>query len=90
MGSFLLLVSTQETVQNSSLLCFLSSGKDKCTGNGGPGMRGASTTTDRLGLGLLGIGGEILGSSGALLVRDHDNQPFIGLGQQWVWDKMAC
>ncbi len=47
-----------------------------------------STTTGRLGLGLLGLEGKALGS-GALLARDRDNQLFLGLGQQWVWAKTA-
>ena len=42
-----------------------------------------STTTGRLGLGLLGLEGEALGL-GALLARNHDNQFFIGLGRRRV------
>ena len=42
-----------------------------------------SATTGRLGLGLLGLEGEALGS-GALLARDHDNQIFLGLGRRRV------
>ena len=49
-------------------------------GNGGPGSMEYSATTGRLGLGLLGLEVEALGS-GALLARDHDNQLFLGLGQ---------
>ena len=39
-----------------------------------------SATTDRLGLGLLGLEGEAL-DSGAHLARDHNNQLFLGLGR---------
>jgi hypothetical protein len=39
-----------------------------------------SATTGRLGLGLLGLEGEALGSD-ALLAHDHDNQLFLGLGR---------
>ena len=64
--------------QSSSLLCFLLSRTDKCTGNGGPGLIEHNATTGRLGLGLLGLEGEALGL-GALLAREHDNQLFLGL-----------
>ncbi len=42
-----------------------------------------SVTSGRLGLGLLCLEGEALGS-GALLAHDHDNQHFLGLGRQRV------
>ena len=42
-----------------------------------------SATAGRLGLGLLGLEGDALGSS-ALLARDRDNQLFLGLGRQRV------
>ena len=47
-----------------------------------------SATTGRIGLGLLGLEGEALGW-GALMARNHDNQLFLGLGQQWVRAEMA-
>ena len=52
-------------------------------------MKEYSATTGRLGLGLLGLEGEALGS-GALLARDHDNQLFLGLGRQRVRAEKAC
>ena len=67
-------------LRSSSLLHFLSSRTDECTGNGGPGSMEYSATTGGLGLGLLGLEGEALGL-GALLPRDHDNQLFLGLGR---------
>ena len=42
-------------------------------------MKEYSAITGRLGLGLLGLEGEALGS-GVLLARDHDNPLFLGLG----------
>ena len=39
-----------------------------------------SATTGRLGVGLLGLEGEVFGSS-ALLARDHVEDLFLGLGQ---------
>jgi hypothetical protein len=45
---------------------------DECTGNGGPGSMDYNATMGRLGLSLLGLEGEALGS-GALLARDHNN-----------------
>ena len=47
-----------------------------------------SVTTGRLGLGLMDLEGEALGLS-ALLARNHHNQLFLGLGQQWVWAETA-
>ena len=47
------------------------------------------TTMGRLGLGLLGLEGEALGL-GALLVRNHNNRLFLGLGRQRVHAKTAC
>ena len=52
-------------------------------GNVGPGSIEYSATTGRLGLSLLGLEVEALGS-GALLARDHDNQLFLGLGRRRV------
>ena len=66
-----------------SLLRFLSSHTDECTGNGGPGLMECTATAGRLGLGLLGLEGDTLGSS-ALLARDRDDQLFLGLGQRRV------
>jgi hypothetical protein len=40
-----------------------------------------SATADRLGLGLVGLEGDALGSS-ALLARNRDNQLFLGLGRR--------
>ena len=51
-------------------------------------MKEYSAITGRLGLGLLGLEGEALGS-GALLARDHDNQLFLGLGRRRVWAETA-
>ena len=49
-----------------------------------------SATMGRLGIGLLvGLEGEALGS-GALLARDRDNQPFLGLGGRRVRAKTTC
>ena len=45
-------------------------------------------TAGRLGLGLLGLEGDALGSS-ALLARNRDNQLFLGLEQQQVWAETA-
>ena len=52
-------------------------------GNGGPGLMEYSATAGRLGLGLLGLEVEALGS-GALLARDHGNQLFLGFGRRRV------
>ena len=81
MGSFLFLVSScsGRFLRSSYLLQFLSSCTDECTGNGGLGSIEYSATTSRLGLSLLGLEVEALGS-GALLARNHDNQLFLGLG----------
>ena len=64
------------------------------TGNR-PGLRGMAyfTTglvwaTGCLGLGLWGLEGDSLGL-GALLARNHDNQPFLGLGRRRVGVEMA-
>ncbi len=46
-------------------------------------------TTGRLGLGLVGLEGDALGSS-ALLARDRDNQLFLGLGRRRVRVETAC
>ena len=79
MGSFLCLSAWGAFLRSSSLLCFLSSHTDECAGNGGQGSMEYSATKGRLGLGLLGLEGEALGS-GALLARNLDNQLFLGLG----------
>jgi hypothetical protein len=71
-----------------SLLCFLSSRLDKCTGNGEPGSMGCTATAGRLRLGPLGLESDALSSS-ALLARDRDNQLFLGLGRRRVWAKTA-
>ena len=47
-----------------------------------------SATACRLGLGLVGLEGDALGSS-ALLARDRDNQLFLGLGRRRVWAETA-
>ena len=67
-----------------SLLCFLSSRLDKCTGNGEPGVMGCTATAGRLRLGPLGLKNDALGLPSALLARDRDNQLFLGLGQRRV------
>jgi len=80
LGSFLCLSAWGAFLRSSSLLCFLSSRTDECMGHGGLGLMEYSVTTGRLGLGLLGLEGEALGSS-ALLAHNHDNQLFLGLGR---------
>ena len=52
-------------------------------GNGGPGLIEHSATTGRLGLGLVGLEGDALGS-GTLFASDRNNQLFLGLGRQRV------
>ena len=84
MGSVLCLPARGAFLRSSSLLHFLLSRTDECTGNGGPGLIEYSATMGRLGLSLLGLEVEALGS-GALLARDHDNQLFLGLGRRRVW-----
>jgi hypothetical protein len=84
MGSSLCLPARGAVVISTSLLRFLLLRTDECMGNGGPGsLIEHSETTGRLGLGLLGLEGDALGSS-ALLARDRDNQLFLGLGRQRV------
>ena len=83
MGSFLCLPARGSFLRSSSLLRFLSSRTDECTGNGGPGVMGCTATAGRLRLGPLGLEGDALGSS-ALLARDRDNQLFLGLGRRRV------
>jgi hypothetical protein len=61
MGSFLCLPARGAFLRSSSLLHFLLSRKDECTGNGGPGSMEYSATTGRLGLGLLGLDVRSLG-----------------------------
>jgi hypothetical protein len=53
---------------------------DKCTGSGRPGLNEYSATTGRLGLGLLGLEGEVFGLS-ALVARDRVEDFFLGLGR---------
>jgi hypothetical protein len=72
-----------------SLLCFLSSRLDECTGNGEPGVMGCTATAGRLRLGPLGLKNDALGLPSALLARDRDNQLFLGLGQRQVWAETA-
>ncbi len=80
MGSFLCLPAREAFPRSSSLLRFLLSRTDECTENGRPGLYENSVTTGRLGLGLVGLEGDALGSS-ALLACNRDNQLFLGLGQ---------
>ena len=76
-------------LRSSSLLRFLSLRTDECTGNGGPGLlKEYSVTTGRLGLGLVGLEGEALGSD-ALLALDRKNQLFLGLGRRRVQAETA-
>ena len=88
MGSSSCLPAQEAFLRSSSLLCFLSSRTDECTGNGGPGLIEHSATTGRLGLGLLGLEGEFFGSS-ALLAHDCVEDFFLGLGQRRVRAEMA-
>jgi len=83
MGSFLRLPARGAFLRSSSLLHFLSSRTDECTGNGEPGVMGCTATAGRLRLGPLGLESDALGSS-ALLARDRDNQLFLGLGRRRV------
>ena len=73
----------EDPARSSSLLRFLSSRSDECTGNGEPGVMGCTATAGRLRLGPLGLESDALGSS-ALLARDRDNQLFLGLGRRRV------
>ncbi len=84
-GSSSCLPAWEAFPRSSSLLRFLLSRTDECTGNGGPaGLFEHSATMGRLVLvGLLGLEGDALGSS-ALLARDRDNQLFLGLGRRRV------
>ena len=52
-------------------------------GNGRPGLNEYSATTGGLCLGLLGLEGEVFGSS-ALLTRDRVEDFFLGLGRRRV------
>jgi hypothetical protein len=83
------LPAREDPARSSSLLRFLSSQLDKCTGNGEPGVMGCTATAGRLRLGPLGLESDALGSS-ALLAHDRDNQLFLGLGRQRVWAETAC
>jgi hypothetical protein len=81
MESFLCLPAQGAFVTSTSLLRVHSSHTDECTGNGGPGsLVEHSATTGRLGLSLLGLDGEVFGSS-ALLARDRVDDLFLGLGR---------
>jgi hypothetical protein len=76
------LPAREDPARSSSLLRFLSSRTDECTGNGGPvGLFERSATAGRLGLGPLGLEGKVLGSS-ALLARDRVEDFFLGLGRR--------
>jgi len=78
------LPAREDPARSSSLLRFLSSRTDECTGNGGPvGLFERSATAGRLGLGPLGLEGDAL-------ARDRDNQPFLGLGRRQVPAETAC
>ncbi len=88
MGSSLCLPAREDFLRRSSLLRFLSSHTDECTGNGGTGLIERSVTTGRLSLGLLGLKGEVFGSS-ALLARDRVEDFFLGLGRRRVRAEMA-
>jgi hypothetical protein len=83
MGSSSCLPAQEAFPRSSSLLRFLSSRTDKCTGNGGPDLFEYSSIAGRLGLGLRGLEGDAL-------ARDRDNQPFLGLGRRQVLAEMAC
>jgi hypothetical protein len=89
MGSLLCLPARETCLRSSSLLCFLSSCTDSCTGNGGPSLIEHSATTGRRGLVLLGLEGEVFGSS-ALLARNHVDDLFLGLGRRRVRAETAC
>jgi hypothetical protein len=82
------LPAREDPARSNSLLRFLSSQLDECTGNGEPGVMGCTATAGRLRLGPLGLKSDALGSS-ALLARDRDNQLFLGLGRQRVWAETA-
>jgi hypothetical protein len=69
----------EDPARSSSLLRFLSSLSDECTGNGEPGVMGCG----RLRLGPLGLESDALGLS-ALLACNRDNQLFLGLGRRRV------
>ncbi len=56
---------------------------------GGPGVIEHIVTTGRLGLGLLGLEGEVFSSS-ALLARDRVENFFLGLGRRRVRAETAC
>jgi hypothetical protein len=80
MGSSSCLPAWEAFPRSSSLLRFLLSRTDECTGNGGPGsLIEHSGTTGRLGLGLLGLEGEVFSSS-ALLARDHVEDSSLASG----------
>ena len=52
-------------------------------------MRGVSTMADRLGLSLCCLEGNA-SDLGLLLACNRNNQPFLGLGRQQIWAKVAC
>ena len=89
MESFLCLPAWGAFVTSTSFLHFYLSFHDEYTGNGRPGANEYCVTTGRLGLGLVGLEGDALGSS-ALLARDRDNQLFLGLGRRRVRVETAC
>jgi hypothetical protein len=82
------LPAREDPARSSSLLRFLSSRLDECTGNGEPGVMGCTATAGRLRLSPLGLESDALGSS-ALLARDRDNKLFLGLGRRRVRAKTA-
>ena len=87
-GSFLCLPARGGFVTSTFLIRFHSSCDNECMGNGGLGANEYCMTMGRLGLGLVGLEGDALGSS-ALLAWDRGNQLFLvlGLGGQRVWAK---
>jgi hypothetical protein len=83
------LPAREDPARSSSILRFLSSRSDECTGNGEPGVMGCTATAGRLRLGPLGLESDALGSS-ALLARNRNNQLFLGLGRRRVRAETAC
>ena len=81
MGSFLCLPARGAFLRSSSLLHFLSSRTDECTGNGGPGLIEYSATTGRLRLSLLGLKGESLGFGCSPGTRPRPRQSTL----PWPW-----
>ena len=83
MGSSLCLPAREAFLRSSSLLRFLLLRTNECMENGGPGLIEHSATMGRLGLGLLGLEGEVFGLS-ALLARNRVEDLFLGLGRRRV------